>query len=427
MKRIPALTQCVDDSQFEPGLMTEIMRRAASRYHLLSVLVELTRKCNLRCIHCYASRSPGRPELGDSALTALLRELRALGVLHLTISGGEPTLRPAFRNVVESAAAAQFSVSILSNGTALDKARCRWLVACPQLAKVAVSLYGATSRTHDAITRARGSFRRTVAGVERLAGLGKEVLLKFLIMRPNLREAEGMFDLAHRLRLPLQIDTVMTARDNGDRAPVRLRVGDEDQRRIFRLVRAEQLSRGEVGSGIRNPESGTQQPGSAILRPETRVQNPEAGNRKPHSAIQNQNSKIQNRKPASRNLKSEIVSDGGPLCSAGVSYCSINAYGDCYACPQTPVSQGNVLERPLADIWRHGRLLNRLRRLRFSQLTGCRSCRITAYCRLCPGLALMEEGDIRARSETCCRQAELWREVCEEPSAGRPWAEGSRQ
>jgi radical SAM protein with 4Fe4S-binding SPASM domain len=93
-------------------------------------------------------------------------------------------------------------------------------------------------------------------------------------------------------------------------------------------------------------------------------------------------------------------------CSAGHNSCYISPYGDVFPCVQLPQAAGNLRREKFDDIWYHAPQLERLRAIRESQLPICSRCEIRSYCERCPGLALMEGGDLLGAYERACELAE---------------------
>src|SRR5688572_12899725 len=88
-----------------------------------SALMEITWRCNLKCLHCYLPEGQRRKsareadELSTDELKRVLDELADLGVLYLTLSGGEVAMRPDFLTLVEHARKRTFDVRIFTTGT----------------------------------------------------------------------------------------------------------------------------------------------------------------------------------------------------------------------------------------------------------------------------------------------------------------------
>ena len=93
-------------------------------------------------------------------------------------------------------------------------------------------------------------------------------------------------------------------------------------------------------------------------------------------------------------------------CSAGHNSCYISPYGDVFPCVQLPQAAGNLRREKFDEIWYHAPQLERLRAIRESQLPICSRCEIRNYCERCPGLALMEGGDMLGAYERACALAE---------------------
>jgi radical SAM protein with 4Fe4S-binding SPASM domain len=71
-----------------------------------------------------------------------------------------------------------------------------------------------------------------------------------------------------------------------------------------------------------------------------------------------------------------------------------------------PQAAGNLRSKPFSEIWYHAPQLERLRGIRESHLSVCSRCEIRSYCERCPGLALMEGGDLLGAYERACELAE---------------------
>lgn len=160
------------------------------------IYLELTRRCNLACRHCFAGCSPATTEgLGREALLELMDELVRVGVLNVRFTGGEPTAHPDWFAIVRHARDAGLIVALSSNGVYRDPRTLEQLLALrPE--QVTFSLDGLEA-THDAL-RGRGNFARTVAALEALQGKGLHLRLTTVLHRRNLHEIEGLVELASR-------------------------------------------------------------------------------------------------------------------------------------------------------------------------------------------------------------------------------------
>jgi radical SAM protein with 4Fe4S-binding SPASM domain len=143
---------------------------------LRKVWLELTGRCNLRCIHCYADASPHLPhetDLSHARFKELIREAARLGARWTQFIGGEPLLYQVhdLADLIATAREASFDVvEVFTNGTLITDAHLDFFAH--QRVQVAVSLYSCEARVHDRITGCPGSFDRTAANLGRLRERG---------------------------------------------------------------------------------------------------------------------------------------------------------------------------------------------------------------------------------------------------------------
>ncbi len=211
------------------GWLAAFWERAAREHVPVSGQLDLTYRCGFRCIHCYAGaerdEAPGRtrPEMTTGEVLALLEEAVDAGCLNLLFSGGDPILRPDFPDVYRGARGLGLVVTVFTNGTLVSPRVLEALAGAPPHL-VEVSLYGATPSTCEAVTSVPDAFGRCIDGVRRLLAAGLQVGLKAMVLRQTEAEIPAMADLARELGVPFRIDPGVTARLDGDRTPLELRV-----------------------------------------------------------------------------------------------------------------------------------------------------------------------------------------------------------
>jgi MoaA/NifB/PqqE/SkfB family radical SAM enzyme len=148
----------------------------SSRQEDLSALsflwLELTGRCNLRCVHCYADSGPdGQPDtVGTDRWLSLLDEATAFGVKSVQFIGGEPTLHRDFCRLVLFAKQLGLEVEIYSNLTHVTDDM--WRVFQDEHIALATSFYSRHEASHEHVTRGRGSQRRTLSNIETAVKLG---------------------------------------------------------------------------------------------------------------------------------------------------------------------------------------------------------------------------------------------------------------
>jgi AdoMet-dependent heme synthase len=329
-------------------LSERVVERTMARAIPLSVHVDLTMRCNERCVHCYRVIED-RAELTTAELTALLGDLARAGTLYLTFSGGEIFLRPDLFALIAEAKRLRFDLRLKSNALLITGERARRLRELG-VRQVDVSIYSVDAAVHDAVTAIPGSLARSLAGIERLRAAGVGVKINCPLMRATVGGYREVRALAERLGVACGIDPMITARNDGDPAPVRLRIGRAALTEVLR---------------------------DATLSPEP----------------------LPGEIPPVRPDLDEIA------CGAGHNACYVSAYGDVMPCVALPLACGNIRQRPFAEIWSDSREMRRVRSIRIRDLHTCAGCQAAAFCTRCPGQALVEDGDLYGPSTAACEHA----------------------
>jgi MoaA/NifB/PqqE/SkfB family radical SAM enzyme len=229
-----------------------LKQMALERAQPLSASLELTYRCNWRCVFCYNPRHHDRRGLSGAEWRAVLDELRALGTLSVALTGGEPLTHPEFLAIARGVRKRAFALRILTNGALVTDALAAEIAALRPLA-VELSLHGATAETHDRATATPGSFDGLLRGVDRLLAHDVSVVLKTPLTRLNERETAGLRRIAEGRGVPWRIGVVLTPRDDGDAGPLAYRASAEAVERVFReLAALGQLPREERAAGGTN-------------------------------------------------------------------------------------------------------------------------------------------------------------------------------
>lgn len=171
--------------------------------------VRLTRRCNNRCLFCHdAHRHDGTAVPVEQAREEILAGRRR-GAERLVLSGGEPTIHPAFVDLVAAGRAAGYRwVQVITNGRMFAYDRFAERVVAAGLDEATVSMHGHTPELHDALAGAPGAFAQGLRGIANLQALGRVVSVDVVVCRPNVRHladllrfflARGIneFDLLH--------------------------------------------------------------------------------------------------------------------------------------------------------------------------------------------------------------------------------------
>lgn len=330
----------------------DLVSRTVREHALLSVLLELTYRCNLDCTFCYNDLSLSGRGLGLDDYERLLADMEAMQVVNVTLSGGEPLASPVFWPVGRRARELGFVVRVKSNGHALRLPVARRLRDEVDPFCVESSLHGATAATHDRQTRVAGSFERLVENLAAMRAVGLRVKLNCTLTRWNEDELEAMFELADGADVQLSIDPVVTPRDDGDRSPLEISASPDAVARLYALVTARVLARRDAGAPANEPEIGRHND----------LPSPQAG-------------------PGRKN------------CGAGAATLAVDPFGNVYPCVQWRRPVGNLHQRSIAEIWGgHGLAAIRDDNARAGAMIdalGPEARRVG----FCPGLADQIEGD----------------------------------
>lgn len=317
----------------------------------LHAMLEISDRCNEVCVHCYQVQGQ-KGELTSGQWKEVLDALAADGVLMLTLSGGEATLRSDFLELLAYARQRGFLVRLFTNGLTMTEALAGELARLCVF-DVEISVYGTRAEIHDFVTGVPGSFERTVHGVRALRAAGVAVTIKTVVMSVNQDDLHGYPAFAAELgaAFRLDVDGVMP-REGGDRCTEALA---PDAGVITGIERA--LGDLPVASGAHDPEPG--------------------------------------RKP-----------DDEPLCGAA-RLLHVEPNGEVRPCTMLDVKLGSVVaaeERGALAAY-GSETAREMRALRWGHLHGCRVCDLARYCSRCHASALAETGDALGPYPSACAQA----------------------
>lgn len=165
------------------------------------VVWNCTRRCNLRCVHCYSESTDRRApdEMTTDQGLAMLDDLAAFGVPVVLFSGGEPLLREDLPALAGRAVELGMRAVISTNGTLLDAATAERLREVG-LGYVGVSLDGMAA-ANDRLRRHRGAFAEALAGMRNCRAAGIKVGLRFTISKRNAADISDIFSLVRDERI----------------------------------------------------------------------------------------------------------------------------------------------------------------------------------------------------------------------------------
>ena len=198
----------------------------------LAGTMDLTHRCNLRCVHCYVSSSQNELVLAEGEMNTqqafgIIDQLADAGCISFMLTGGEPLLRKDFSEIYSYAKKKGMFVTVFTNGTLITSDILDLFKDLPPKL-VEVSLYGATEDTYEKITGVKGSFGRCMEGIELLLDSSVPVGLKTMLMKPNVHEFIEMEEMANGYGVDFRFDSCIFARLDGDQSPLSLRISPEE-------------------------------------------------------------------------------------------------------------------------------------------------------------------------------------------------------
>lgn len=160
---------------------------------LLSVVLELTARCNNNCAHCYINLPAGDKDARDKELSfeqikVIADDAVSLGALWFLISGGEPLLRPDFADIYLYLKKKGLLVSVFTNASLVTEEHIKLFRKYPPR-DIEVTVYGVTEKVHKKVT-GKNTFAATMAGIDMLLAHNFPVTLKSTIMRSNVDEID---------------------------------------------------------------------------------------------------------------------------------------------------------------------------------------------------------------------------------------------
>lgn len=166
------------------------------------VVWNMGRRCNLKCVHCYAQSKDieYQNELTTQQGKELIDDLARFGAPVILFSGGEPTMRKDLPELALYARSKGMRAVISTNGTLIDKKMAKVLKDIG-LSYVGVSLDG-MKETNDKFRGVKGAFDAALNGMRNCLAEGVKVGLRFTINKQNVKDIPAIFDLLEKENIP---------------------------------------------------------------------------------------------------------------------------------------------------------------------------------------------------------------------------------
>lgn len=301
--------------------------------YLSSFQIELTSKCNERCIHCYIPHEYKNAQITDELYYSVLKQLKEMGTLNITLSGGEPMAHPSFKQYLEDAKKEGFHVHVLSNLTLLTDDIVK-VMSRGNKAAVQVSLYSMIPEHHDTITTLKGSFEKTKDSILKLIANDVPVQINCPVMKANKGDVYDVIMWGREHKLRVNVDYSIMAEYDHQTTNLANRLEPEECADVIKAILASdeeyanQMKDADISSFKRNMDD--------------------------------------------------------PFCGVGTNTCCMVSNGNVYPCPgwQSYIC-GNVNNKSLKEIWFDSKEINYLRNLKKRDMKGCSNCENIAFCSPC--------------------------------------------
>lgn len=334
---------------------------------------EVTRSCNLNCVHCRAAANcgPYPGELSSAKCLSLIDEIAAVSSPVIILTGGEPLLRPDIFDIASYGTKKGLRMVMATNGTLVDEQAARKMLASG-IQRVSISIDGKDAPSHDTFRGEYGAFAGALRGVKAIKSAGMEFQINTTITAANLGQIKDIHALALNLGAAAHhiFLLVPTGRGKDLAGPAITAVDYEETLKWFH--------RESLSCEIQL---------KATCAPH-------------YFRIMHQN-KIKDAKPVKKTGGRFHESTRG--CLGGISFCFISHVGQVQPCGYLELNCGNVQKLRFAEIWETSEVFCNLRD--FGKYCGkCGRCEFIRVCGGCRARAYEATGDYLAEEPLCLYQ-----------------------
>ncbi|MFC2172868.1 PqqD family peptide modification chaperone [Acidobacteriota bacterium] len=343
---------------FSLGLHRQVLDKRAP----LSGAIEVTRRCSLRCVHCYnnlpaADRSSIQEELTLQEYHRIIDEIADAGCLWLLFTGGEIFLRKDFLEIYTYAKQKGMLITLFTNGTLLTPSIADRLAELPPFA-IEMTLYGRTSETFDCVTGVPGSYERSMKSIGLLIDRNLPLKLKATVMTLNKHEIWDMKQYVEEdLGVSFRFDAMLNCRLDCSPTPLAVRLDPEEI----------------VALDLQDPRRIAEWRDFAA-----RFNGP---------------------------VKNQQDQDKLYHCGAGMQSFAVDPTGNMRICLMSQGDAYDLRQGSFQQGW--DEFLLKERRKRITRVTKCTACEIKSLCGMCPVNGELENGDPEEPSEFLCSVAQL--------------------
>ncbi len=334
---------------------------------------EITRRCNLKCVHCRSSSEltlAGHPDFSYSEATRIIDDITSYASPVMVLSGGEPLLREDVFDIAQYGTDKGLRMCLATNGTLVSERTCR-AIKESGIRMVSLSLDGATAGTHDNFRNQQGAFDGTMNAIR----LFNEHNIPFLINSSftvrNQHEIPEIYKLVKELGATAWYMFMIVPTGRGEDI-------------------MEELIPDKLYDEILNWHYDVEKKENELLMRPTCA---------PHYyRIIRERARAAQEKVVRRNL--QFSTGGSKGCLAGQLICLINVDGEVLPCSYFPKAAGNIGSTPFKKIWEEAKLFQQLRDFKGYGGT-CGKCEYINVCGGCRARAYSMTGDFLGEEPFC--------------------------
>ncbi|HIJ91132.1 MAG: radical SAM protein [Desulfobulbaceae bacterium] len=334
---------------------------------------EITRRCNLKCVHCRSSsglEAKGHPDFSLAEAKRVLDDIAAYSKPVMVLSGGEPLLRPDVFEIANYGTSLGLRMCLATNGTLVTQEICD-RIKDAGIRMVSLSLDGASAQVHDNFRNQPGAFAGTLNAAKLFRENGISFLINSSFTKRNQDEIPKIYQLAKELGATAWYMFMIVPTGRGEDIMDEL-IAPDDYEKL--LVWHYEMEKGEK---------------DILVRP-TCAPN--------YYRVVLQQAKEQGDDFERRTL--QFSTGGSKGCLAGQLISLIDVDGNVLPCSYFPMAAGNIREKSFKDIWEKSELFHDLRN--FKAYKGrCGSCEYVNVCGGCRARAYAVTGDYMAEEPYC--------------------------
>jgi heme b synthase len=334
---------------------------------------EITRRCNLKCVHCRSSsglEATGHPDFTLAEARRVLDDIASYAKPVVVLSGGEPLLRPDVFEIATYGTGLGLRMCLATNGTLVTREICDKIKGAG-IKMVSLSLDGASAEVHDNFRNQPGAFAGTLNAAKLFKENGIQFLINSSFTKRNQEEIPKIYHLAKELGATAWYMFMIVPTGRGEDIMDEL-IAPEDYEKL--LVWHYEMEKGEK---------------DILVRP-TCAPN--------YYRVVLQQAKEKGDNYERRSL--QFSTGGSKGCLAGQLISLIDVDGNVLPCSYFPLAAGNIREKSFREIWEHSELFHDLRN--FKAYKGrCGSCEYVNVCGGCRARAYAVTGDYMAEEPYC--------------------------